>query len=196
MENDIQVLVDPLRKCRNCERELPATKQYFYQHSRCKDGLTRTCKACSSQKNDEAFRKRKAREPERIAAQARERARKHYYKNLEKSRESSRRSAAKARQDPEKMAKIRMRKRGDGAGLTVEQFEKLFDEQGRLCAICQSKQPGGSVGWNIDHCHKTRKVRFILCCHCNRGLGAFKDDPETMRKAAALLEGFYDNKPT
>lgn len=106
----------------------------------------------------------------------------------------SRISAAKARQNPEKAAKIRMRKRGGGAGLTVEQFEKMFDEQGRACAICQSEHAGGSAGWNIDHCHKTRKVRFILCCHCNRGLGAFKDNPETMRKAATLIEDFYDNK--
>lgn len=73
-------------------------------------------------------------------------------------------------------------------GLTPEEWERMFEGQGRCCAICQDDQPGSSHGWHTDHCHKSGKVRFILCAHCNRGLGAFKDNPNLLRLAASMLE--------
>lgn len=39
-------------------------------------------------------------------------------------------------------------------------------------------------------------IRFLLCKHCNRGLGAFRDDPSLMRRAADLLEQLNDRKST
>lgn len=77
--------------------------------------------------------------------------------------------------------------------MTPQDFEDLFNKQGRKCAICFSEDCGNkNSDWNIDHCHKTKHVRFILCCHCNRGLGAFRDNPVLLRKAANMLEKFYD----
>lgn len=40
----------------------------------------------------------------------------------------------------------------------------------------------------IDHCHKTGKVRGILCDGCNVGLGSFGDNPKTLKLAIAYLE--------
>ncbi len=42
---------------------------------------------------------------------------------------------------------------------------------------------------HIDHCHKTGKVRGLLCKLCNCGLGYFRDDPKLMLAAITYLGG-------
>jgi hypothetical protein len=82
------------------------------------------------------------------------------------------------------------RKRAKGSGFTKAQWGIMFDDQGRVCAICKTDNPGNPKGWQLDHCHKKKVVRFILCTHCNRGLGGFKDNPDLLRVAADMLEEF------
>lgn len=76
-------------------------------------------------------------------------------------------------------------------GIGVEDYERLFKMQLGSCKICGRKGTGqrGKKHLHVDHCHRTKKVRGLLCHGCNTGLGAFKDDPERLRKAAAYLEG-------
>lgn len=174
--------------CRKCQTELPATTEFFYKNSGGKFGLTPRCKPCVDEDNKTSHARRKAKDPERIRAQASARTMKYYHSNLEERRKYSRNKAREYAADPLKKARIQARKRAGGAGLTPEEIEDLFEAQGRKCAICGSTEPGSKIGWNVDHCHKTNKVRFILCAHCNRGLGAFRDSPQLMRKAADLLE--------
>ncbi len=59
-------------------------------------------------------------------------------------------------------------------GLTLEAYEKLWDSQGGRCGICKCilEKP------QIDHNHKTGKVRGLLCQKCNTGLGLFGDTVE------------------
>lgn len=78
-------------------------------------------------------------------------------------------------------------------GITLSQYQEMFQAQSGLCAIC-GKPETVSCGKNgkpkdlcLDHCHKTNKVRGLLCTHCNSGLGMIKDDPELARKLAAYL---------
>lgn len=56
------------------------------------------------------------------------------------------------------------------------------------CELCGADNPGTKKGWAVDHCHATGKVRGILCVGCNTGLGGFKDNLETLRKAAEYLK--------
>jgi hypothetical protein len=55
------------------------------------------------------------------------------------------------------------------------------------CVICGSKEP-----LVIDHDHVTGKIRGMLCGHCNRGLGHFRDDPQLLEFAAQYLYASAD----
>jgi hypothetical protein len=56
-------------------------------------------------------------------------------------------------------------------------------QQGGVCALCGSGKPE-----HVDHDHRTKRVRGILCFNCNRGLGKFADDVELMSRAVDYLE--------
>jgi len=72
-------------------------------------------------------------------------------------------------------------------GINSEQFDKIFESQGRLCAICGSDK-SDSRNFVVDHNHKTGNIRGILCSYCNRGLGIFKDDVDIMTRAILYLK--------
>ena len=70
-------------------------------------------------------------------------------------------------------------------GITPEYVRELLWTQGYRCAICGTKNHGGKHNsWNVDPCHKTGKVRGMLCGPCNRGLGCFKDSRHSLIVAA------------
>lgn len=59
-----------------------------------------------------------------------------------------------------------------------------FKASRKACDICAA--PGPLV---VDHCHSSGKVRGMLCQHCNRGLGHFRDNPEVMGRAINYVKG-------
>ena len=70
--------------------------------------------------------------------------------------------------------------------LTEIDFIAMVERQNNLCAICGAYMKST----NIDHDHKTGRVRGLLCSKCNTGLGFFSDNPEFLSKASAyLLDG-------
>lgn len=54
----------------------------------------------------------------------------------------------------------------------------LYKSQDGKCALCEKQlimfSGTSSSSGNIDHCHKTNKVRGILCHQCNTFLGYFE----------------------
>lgn len=67
-------------------------------------------------------------------------------------------------------------------GISVEQYKAMLATQSNKCKICHSE-----TKLFIDHCHKTGKVRGLLCNNCNLVLGSMKDNPALLIKAAAYL---------
>jgi hypothetical protein len=88
---------------------------------------------------------------------------------------------------PEGKAKTRAQKLRREYDITPEEWDQLFEAQGRLCAICKSSEPGCPRGWSTDHCHDTERVRGILCPRCNKGLGLFRDSVESLKTAISYL---------
>lgn len=72
-------------------------------------------------------------------------------------------------------------------GITEEDYNKMFEEQDGCCAICKRHQSEFTKSLFIDHCHKTNKVRGLLCHNCNIGLGSFKDNIELMKNGINYL---------
>lgn len=75
-------------------------------------------------------------------------------------------------------ARIRLLKK---YGLTLDEYNLMFEEQGGVCAICNlaetqiSNKKGGVDSLKVDHCHKTNLVRGLLCSKCNFGIGLLQD---------------------
>lgn len=86
-------------------------------------------------------------------------------------------------------------------GIKVEEYDKMFIEQGGVCKICkkpqtvQNRKNGRVVSHlHVDHCHKTGKVRGLLCHNCNFALGYFKDSKLNLISALKYLEETEKNK--
>jgi hypothetical protein len=88
------------------------------------------------------------------------------------------------KENPEKHRDIWLRK---NYGITLVEWKNLFARQGFVCAICKTDKPG-KYDWHTDHCHTTHAVRGILCSHCNRLLGAAKDNIRNLASAIVYLE--------
>jgi hypothetical protein len=73
--------------------------------------------------------------------------------------------------------------------MTMEEFDALFERQGRQCAICLTSVPTTKKGWCVDHNHNTGEVRGILCGKCNSVLGLVGDSVESLFRAIAYIRG-------
>jgi hypothetical protein len=73
-------------------------------------------------------------------------------------------------------------------GITESHYDNLLTSQEGKCSICETNNPSSKHGFfSIDHCHSTGKIRGLLCQHCNKGLGMFKDDVAILQQAIEYL---------
>lgn len=107
-------------------------------------------------------------------------------RNPEKARQVARRSAAKRREkSPEIVREHALKAQLKfHYGLTYEQYKEMVALQHGRCKICY-RIPSTRLA--VDHCHKTGYVRGLLCRQCNSGIGLFRENPITLRKAAAYV---------
>jgi len=78
--------------------------------------------------------------------------------------------------------------------LSVDELENLYILQNGKCKICNIEYPSISKhgGLYIDHCHKTKKVRGLLCSKCNMILGFSNDDVSILKASIDYLNIYYD----
>ena len=87
-------------------------------------------------------------------------------------------------------------------GLSLDELEKLLDQQHGCCAICSrpwqdcvsAKRAQYDIRFLqylcIDHDHVTGRVRGLLCNGCNTAIGMFGEDPTRFSAAASYLAKF------
>lgn len=78
-------------------------------------------------------------------------------------------------------------------GLSLEDFWAMVIYQNGKCAICGC-DPEDTTGvvqhrkLHVDHDHKTKKVRGLLCNGCNRAIGLLNENPESAKNLAHYLK--------
>jgi len=150
------------------------------------------------QKSAKATRKKWRQDnPDRIRAHRR----KWYKNNLEKVRAKDR---ARYAENPEPKRKSSARWRTNNPdkhldcvvkkyGLTKGAYAAMFKAQKGLCAICKKPETaranhGGPLRrLAVDHCHKTKRFRELLCARCNGTLGLANDDINLLAAAIRYL---------
>ena len=73
--------------------------------------------------------------------------------------------------------------------ITEAQYQEMKTNQHNKCDICKEELRPGHLH-AIDHCHKTGKVRAILCRGYNLLLGQAKDSIEILKSAQTYLEKY------
>lgn len=150
-----------MKLCAHCRVSKPPDE--FYKSSDKLDGLNSYCKLCDSAKRSA--------------------------NHLLHKEKNNKVSKDRYRSRPEEYKDAFLKHR---YGLTLEQYNEMLAKQQGLCAICQepetAKKNGKIKSLSVDHCHKTGKVRGLLCHACNTGIGSFKEDLNLLNSVKHYLE--------
>ncbi|WP_080427769.1 endonuclease VII domain-containing protein [Burkholderia ubonensis] len=68
-------------------------------------------------------------------------------------------------------------------GISVEELRAFRVAHDHRCQIC-----GATEILYIDHCHRTGKLRGLLCPNCNSGIGHFRENPTLLIAALDYLD--------
>ena len=75
-------------------------------------------------------------------------------------------------------------------GITLEQYNSMFDEQKGCCYICHKNQSECKRKLNVDHNHKTGRVRALLCGGCNSMIAHSKENVDTLLAGVEYLRKY------
>lgn len=163
---------EPTKTCGHCKVKKPL--KAFGIRRTIKSGFNSWCRECCSEAN-----------------------RKNYRKNSTKRKQSAKEGYAK---NPD-YSRGNQYKRKFWPHLTWDQaiaeYERMLKDQNGKCAICGTAA-GPRTQWgkdrrlDVDHNHKTSKVRKLVCNSCNHALGLFKldDGLDLLKAALAYGESF------
>lgn len=72
-------------------------------------------------------------------------------------------------------------------GLKIGEYAEMLEAQDYKCAICGKTEQENNKRLAVDHCHKTGKVRKLLCHHCNCALGMVNDNDDILVSMLSYL---------
>lgn len=72
-------------------------------------------------------------------------------------------------------------------GISLEEYERLLKKQRGRCAICHRK-PSSKRRLCVDHCHRTKRVRGLLCIKCNVAMGLLGDSVDLVSLTLRYLK--------
>ena len=69
--------------------------------------------------------------------------------------------------------------------ITPQEYDELLKRYNGTCWIC--RRPSKTRRLAVDHNHRTKQVRGLLCFRCNRGIAMFSEDPNILSNAARYI---------
>ncbi len=73
-------------------------------------------------------------------------------------------------------------------GICNVKYDEMLVIQGGRCAICKcTLNSSRYTKFAVDHDHRTKKVRGLLCTNCNTAIGLMKDSVERFESAITYL---------
>jgi hypothetical protein len=76
-------------------------------------------------------------------------------------------------------------------GISIEEYQRKWDKQHGLCAICDQPETtvkkGKLMPLYVDHNHATEQNRGLLCAKCNFALSRLEEIPLWHERALAYL---------
>lgn len=153
------------KKCTKCKEE--KSLELFAKSNQRKDGLSSWCKACKVSAATIAINKNKE-----------------HYSNYKKIyNQTHKDSELEIRRHRHYHIKRKY-------GISIDEYELMLVHQNNKCLICAKDQTKEQQAFAVDHCHKTGKIRGLLCCSCNRGIGYLKDSIQNLHSAIQYLEKY------
>lgn len=136
------------KECNKCHDEKLLSK--FWKNKSTKDGFHPRCKVCTKQDNKKSYINRIKKNP-------------NY--NGEKYKQASKNPGYKEKQRNSRYKRV--------YGITLKEYDVLFEMQKGLCAICGHPERDKRK-LAVDHNHETGEIRGLLCVVCNTNLGWYE----------------------
>lgn len=164
-----------MKKCSDCKKFKELIE--FSKDKSKKDELQCICKSCRSLKKDNP-----------------KYGEKYYDKNRSKIASCYQQNKEFIKTNNQKSPTFKIRSIKSGRvrtlkhfGLTLADYDRMFDAQKGCCKICDKHQSQLNKRLAVDHCHQTGKIRGLLCNSCNRALGLFGDNKDNLKAALDYL---------
>lgn len=173
--------------CKICKKSLPT--ENFHKCNTITRGYQYKCKTCVSAYDKteerlvyqrESVKKWRGDNPDKREEQKK----RHYIKNKDKIAEKSKVWYHNNKERYKGVAMLRK------YGISLEVFNQMRESQQCRCAICGKGEENFAKGLFVDHCHKTGKVRKLLCANCNAAIGMLQDDPKIIMIAVEYIKEF------
>lgn len=163
--------------CKTCNQPNPQPTSNFCNNKRNKDGLSNRCKDCTRKAIQESNKKNRIKRNMQMREWRKknpERANRIKRKYIEKNRDKY------SLRQRNTMYKMRY-------GISLEDYEKMAKSQNNKCAICGSEKDCGRGKLSVDHNHKTKKIRGLLCNPCNLMIGYARENIDNLLSAISYL---------
>ena len=177
-----------MKTCIHCKQTL--SLEFFHKDKYKKDGYVTKCKSCVRI----AYVKWRTEHPDKYRASSRKTYLKHKTTITAYKKEWQRKYRREHLEKAREYAKLYKRTKQQAHrlkwyGITQEMYDFLKQRQNNQCGIC-GRVFEGKTSPQIDHCHKTLKVRGLLCWNCNIRLG-YLENQIFRQQAEKYLQGEY-----